>query len=212
MPEPSNLDPTPRYGETNEPQNPPNSVLQPAARRGAVWTYVGGIAVVFLIVAAVFAYRATTEGTGDSELDLSEPATIGTAGGSAPREASPGGFDPVPDHDTTREELEFRGAGEQPQGPMPGLGASEPLTELGAMLDGPPRSVAGRRIDVRDVDVESVAGGNTFVIKDGDARVSVVAPGAAPPVRAGQRVDVSGTVEADGGGSARIRATQVTVR
>ena len=210
MPEPTNLDPEPRYHETSDPQNPPKSVLKPAARRSAVWAYVGGIAVVFLIVAAMYAYQSsTTSPRGDSELDVTEPTSVGT-GGQPSNEDSPGGFDPAPDRETTESELEFRGATGESQGPMPGLTNAEPLTELGAMLEDSPQTVAGRRIDVQDVNVESVDG-NTIVIRDGDARASVVTSGASE-VRAGQRVDVSGTVEPDGQGSARIRATRVNAR
>jgi hypothetical protein len=208
MAERPNLDPDPEYSETTDPRNPPNSVLRPAARRSAVWTYVGGIAAVFLIVAAVLAYRSVTGAGGDSELDVTQPSTTGTSGDDPD---SPGGFDPVPEPDSTRDEIEFRGGGTEPQGPMPGLSTSTPLTELGAMLEESPQSLAGRRIDVQDVEVESVQG-STLVVRDGDARVSVVAPGGTPEARAGQRVNVSGTVEPDGRGRARIRATRVDVR
>lgn len=202
-------EPAPRYEETTDPRNPPSSVLRPAARRSAVWTYVGGITAVFLIVAAVFAYRAVTDGAGDSELDAPEGSAVGTSGDPGRTDPSPGGFDPAPDRDSTRDELEFKGVGEEPQGPMPGLTAA-PLTELGAMLESSPDAVAGRRIDIRDVEVERTDG-NTLVIRDGDRRVSVVAPDGSPTVRPGQRIDVSGTVEPDGRGSARIRATRVHV-
>ncbi len=206
MPERPNLDPE-RRSETTDPANPPNSVLQPAARSSAVRTYVGGIAAVFLIVAAVFAYWSVTDRGGDSELDR-EPSTVGTAGSDNSAEESPGGFDPVPEHDSTRDELEFRGATETAEGPA-GLSTAEPLTELGGMLEERPQDVAGRRIDVQDVDVES-AEGNTFVIRDGEARASVI--GSSTAVRPGQQVNVSGTVEPDGSGSSRIRATRVVVK
>jgi hypothetical protein len=208
MAERPNLDPDPEYSETTDPRNPPNSVLRPAARRSAVWTYVGGIAAVFLIVAAVLAYRSVTGAGGDSELDVTQPSTTGTSGDDPD---SPGGFDPVPEPDSTRDEIEFRGGGTEPQGPMPGLSTSTPLTELGAMLEESPQSLAGRRIDVQDVEVERVEG-STVVVRDGDARVTVVAPGGTPELRAGQRVNVSGTVEPDGRERARIRATRVDVR
>lgn len=208
MAERPNLDRDPEYSETTDPQNPPNSVLRPAARRSAVWTYVGGIAAVFLIVAAVLAYRSVTGAGGDSELDVTQPSTTGTSGDDPD---SPGGFDPVPEPDSTRDEIEFRGGGTEPQGPMPGLSTSTPLTELGAMLEESPQSLAGRRIDVQDVEVERVEG-STVVVRDGDARVTVVAPGGTPELRAGQRVNVSGTVEPDGRERARIRATRVDVR
>jgi hypothetical protein len=211
MAERPNLDRDPQYSETTDPRNPPNSVLRPAARRSALWTYVGGIAAVFLIVAAVLAYRLVTGAGGDSELDVTQPSITGTSGDDNADPDSPGGFDPAPEPDSTRDEIEFRGGGTEPQGPMPGLSTSTPLTELGAMVEEPPQSVAGRRIDVQDVEVESVQG-STLMVRDGDARVSVVAPGGTPEARAGQRVNVSGTVEPDGRGRARIRATRVDVR
>lgn len=195
--------------ETTAPQNPPNAVLQRSARRSAVRTFVGGIALVFLIVAAVYAYRALSNSTGDPELDRSEPSSVGTTG--EPAEDSPGGFDPAPGRDSTASELEFRGAGEQPQGPGPGLTRSEPLTELTSMLAGRPEEMAGRRIDLQDVEVQDVAG-DAFVVRDGDARASVIAAPGGPRLSAGQRIDVSGTVEPDGQGNAWIRATRVNVR
>jgi hypothetical protein len=206
MPERNDLDRETRRSETTDPQNPPNSVVNRGTRRRVTSMFVGSIVVVFLIVGAVFAYRTITSQGADSELDVTEPTTIGTAGSGDREGDTPGGFEPAREHDSTRDELEFRGAGEQPQGPMPGRSDAAPLTELGDMIeDAPP--AAGRRIDVRDVEVQAVEG-NTLVIRDGDARATVIAPDA-HGVRAGQRVDVRGTVEPDGSGGARIRATRV---
>jgi hypothetical protein len=202
----------PHYEETTDPRNPPSSVLRPAARRSAVWTYVGGIVVLFLIVTAALVYWGTGDRGGDPELDRAEQSAVGTGGEPIPEGDSPGGFDPQPRADSTRDELERRGAGERPQGPMPGLTSSAPLNELGSLFEDPASEVVGRRIDVRDVEVDGATQGNGFWIKDGDARAAVVAPGGTPAVRAGQHVDVSGTVESDGNDSVRIRATRVDVK
>jgi hypothetical protein len=211
MPERNDLDRATERSETTDPQNPPSSVMNRGARRSAVSTFVGGIVAVFLIVGAVFAYRSVTGSGGDSELDVTEPSTIGT-GGRGDREGdSPGGFDPTREHESTRDELEYRGAGQEPQGPMPGLSNAAPLTDIDQLLDDGPARVVGRRIDVRDVDVQTVEG-ETFVIRDGEARATVIAPGPSPELRAGQRVDVSGTVEPDGRGGVRIRATRADVK
>ena len=51
----------------------------------------------------------------------------------------------------------------------------------------------------------------SFWIHDGNARVEVVAPDA-PGVRAGQSVDVTGTIEPNGADGIRIRAERVTAR
>jgi hypothetical protein len=68
----------------------------------------------------------------------------------------------------------------------------------------------GRTIELRDVEVER-ADGNTFWVRDGDDRASVLTGGGMPTVRAGQRVDVTGTIES-GGDAVRIRATRIEVK
>src|SRR5690606_37379434 len=112
----------------------------------------------------------------------------------------------------TADELERRGVGEEPQGPMPGLTASAPLTELGAMLEDDPRTVLGRRIEVQDIDVVEVRDATMFWIQDGNAKTLVAAPEEGPAVRNGAVVSVSGIVEPDGQGGVRIRASRVVVQ
>ena len=68
----------------------------------------------------------------------------------------------------------------------------------------------GRTLELRNVEVER-AEGNTFWVRDGDDRASVITSGGMPTVRAGQRVDVTGTIES-GGDDVRIRATRVDVK
>ena len=58
-----------------------------------------------------------------------------------------------------------------------------------------------------DVKVER-AEGDTFWVRSGDRSVAVMAPGGMPTVKAGQRVDITGTRESSG----RIRATRIDVK
>src|SRR5688500_16544200 len=199
----------PEYEETVDPHNPPASVLRPSVRRSVVRTYVGGIVAVFAIVGVALIYWAATDSGGDEEIETLEPSAVGTAG-DLRRDDSPGGDDPAPDSGTTRDEITDRGGAGGAQ-PLPGIATTAPVTKLAALFEESPQAVAGRRIDLQDVDVETTQGRN-FWIRDGDARVAVVAPQGSPEVRAGHRVTVSGNVEPDGNGSVRLRATRVTVK
>jgi hypothetical protein len=189
-----------RRGETVAPTNPPNAVVNPHARRTAVWTYLGIIVGFFVVVGAALLFWVGTGAGPIGDDNRFDPSAVGTSGERMPREDTPGGFDPTPDHGDTESELEFRGAGESPQGPMPALRAP------GESGD----TTTGRAIELRDVEVERVEG-TTFWIRDGNSRASVVTGGGMPTVRAGQRVDVNGTIEA-GGDEARIRATRIDVK
>jgi uncharacterized protein YdeI (BOF family) len=193
----------PQYEETTAPQNPPNSMVNPEARTGWLASSVGLLAIVFLIVGAVFTWvfvqRELGEGgrTPDSQ-------TVGTSGAQNVRENAPGGFDPAPDPDSTRDELEFRGAGDPPQGPMPGLNAD--ITEASDVGT----AAVGSRVRLRNVVVDR-ADGDTFWIRSGSSTLMVVAPGGTPTVRAGQQVTVAGTIEATGE-TKRIRASRIDVK
>jgi hypothetical protein len=192
----------PQYEETTAPQNPPNSMVNPTARTTWWGSSVGILAIVFLIVVAGFGWvlvqRELGKGgrTPDSE-------TIGTSG--AVRDTGPGGFDPTPEPRSTRDELEFRGVGERPQGPMPGLN-HDGITDAGAVKNAP----AGSRVRLMNVAVDR-ADGDTFWIRAGDTTLAVVAPGGTPTVRAGQQVNVTGTIEATGE-TRRIRASRIDVK
>jgi len=101
-----------RYDETVMPQNPPNSVLQPAVRRSALATYLGGIIVAFVLFAGAFVYFTVIDkrgGTGNA----GDPTAVGTSGERLPREGTPGGFDPAPGFGSTGDELEYRGGTQQ---------------------------------------------------------------------------------------------------
>lgn len=191
----------PHYEETTAPQNPPNSMVNPTARTTWWGSSVGILAIVFLIVLAGFGWvlvqRELGKGgrTPDSE-------TIGTSG--AVRD-TPGGFDPAPNPSSTRDELEFRGVGDRPQGPMPGLNADD-ITDAGAVKN----AAAGSRVRLTNVAVER-ADGDTFWIRAGDATLAVITPGGTPTVRAGQQVNVTGTIEASGE-TRRIRASRIDVK
>jgi hypothetical protein len=186
------------YEETGNPKNPPNSVLQPAARRATVATFVGGIVVFFLIVGVALVYWNASNRRIDPDPGLRETdgQEIGTAG-----ERTPGGGSADPSLDSPRDELEFRGGDDT-------TGAG---TELRSILEAEPSASIGRRVTLHDVDVASVEGGS-FWIHDGNARVQVRPPSGAGLVRDGQVVDVSGVVESDGADGIRIRADRVTVR
>jgi hypothetical protein len=190
-----------RYDETVEPSNPPNAVVGRETRRTALWTYLGILVGFFLVVGGALLFWAGKGGPGPAADDASIDANaVGTSGERLPRENTPGGFDPAPDPGSTAAELEYRGAGETPQGPMPGLSG----------LRNQPAPARGRTIELRNVEVER-AEGNMFWVRDGDERTTVITAGGMPTVHAGQRVDLTGTIES-GGDDVRIRATRIDVR
>ena len=103
----SGIPPERQYDETVAPQNPPNSVVRPAVRRATLGTFLGGIIVVFVIAAGAFVYWTAIDRVDDRQ--RADPSAVGTSGERMPREGAPGGFDPDPSFDSTRDELEFRG-------------------------------------------------------------------------------------------------------
>src|SRR5688500_9197150 len=160
------------YGETVAPQNPPNSVVRPAVRRRALVTVLGGIIVMFVIVAGAFVYFTASDEPGGSR-NPTDPTAVGTSGERMPREGTPGGFDTDPSFGSTRDELKYRG------------------------------DTTGR-VELDDVQVERTEG-DAFWVRSGNRSVAVIAPGGMPTVKAGQRVDITGTTESNG----RIRATRI---
>jgi hypothetical protein len=195
MPEqPLDRDPL-EYHETVAPSNPPNAVLRPAVRRKALGASLGIILGLCIAVGAALVFWVTLEFSPAS--DRTDPSAVGTSGERMPREQTPGGLNPDPRPDNIEDELEFRGVNQPPQGPMPGLRRDSAQPE-------------GRRIDLENVLVERVAGGN-FWIRDGNETATIVTAGGMPTVRAGQRVDISGTVE-QAGSDLRIRASRIDVK
>jgi hypothetical protein len=195
-----------QYEETVDPKNPPNSVANPATRRAAFWSYVGPILVLFAVFGIGLTYWMSNTAVHPTA-DNREGQPIGTAGERSPGESTAGGSDPAPRPNNTRDELEYRGADSSKK---PVAGFNEELTLKG--LDEVTQSKAtARRVEIRDVEVESIQG-DTFWARQGHAKVAVIAPAETPQLRAGMHVNVSGTTEADGSGSTRVRATNVEVR
>lgn len=214
MAEPLNDRHTPEhYEETTDPKNPPNSVLNASVRRTALRSYLGPLVVFFLVVGIGLIYWANRPPLVSGADDRGE---IGTTGGDVSndiigergnRDDTPGGIDPGPRPDSTADELRSRGV-DQPAKPSPGLRPETMLTGL-AMLEGEPKDLTGRRIDLRNVDVVDARGASQFWVQDGNHKAEVTAPRRGPAVKSGSRVNVSGVVEEDGRGGVRIRAERV---
>lgn len=202
-----------QYGETTDPKNPPNSVVNPQVRSAALRSYLGPLVVFVVIVGLALLYWANR---GPVMPDPGNPYQVGTTGapddrldavGERGNRDTPGGFDPVPRPDNTADELKYRGA-DQPQVQLPGLRRDLTLTGL-AMLEGEPGDLVGRRVDIRNVNVIDAQDPSHFWIRDGNVKAEVTAPRGGPAVKSGSRVTVNGTVEEDGRGGVRIRAERV---
>jgi hypothetical protein len=184
MAEPQNDGQTPERYETTDPKNPPYSVTNKAVRSAALVSYLGPLVALFIVVGLALVYWANRGPVYDGV----EDGRIGTTGSAG----TPGGFDPAPRPDSTRDELESRG-----------VNTDHTLTNLHQMV--------GQRIDVADATVTDAQGPTMFWIEKDGAKAAVSAPQGGPAVRNGQDVTVSGVVESDGQGGARIRATRVSV-
>jgi hypothetical protein len=204
-----------RYEETTDPKNPPNSVLNESVRRTALRSYLGPLVVFVLVVGIGLIYWANrpplvtgaqdgqligTSGVRDERNDV-----VGERGN---RDDTPGGVEPTPRPDSTADELRNRGA-DQPSNP-PGVRRETMLSGL-AMLEGEPKDLVGRRIDLRNVEVVDARGSSQFWVQDGHNKAEVTAPRNGPAVKSGSKVNVNGVVEEDGRGGVRIRAEQVQV-
>ena len=89
-----------QYGETVDPKNPPNSVLQPEVRKAAFWAYVGPLIIIIVILGIALLYWSTR----DTTENLTEP-TVGTSG----ENPGQGGSNPDRTPDSTKEETDYRG-------------------------------------------------------------------------------------------------------
>jgi hypothetical protein len=89
-----------QYGETVNPKNPPNSVLQPEVRRATLWAYVGPLIIIVVVLGIALLYWSTRDNT----TDTTEP-TVGTSG----ENPGQGGSNPDRTPDSTKDEREYRG-------------------------------------------------------------------------------------------------------
>jgi hypothetical protein len=194
----------PEYHETTAPQNPPNSMVNRAARTTWWGSSVGIVAIVFLIAAAGFVWVLVERELGKGGR-TPDSQTIGTSGAQGVRDDRPGGFDPIPRPDNTREELEFRGLGEPPQSARPGSN-EDYVTDADAVKN----AAVGSRVRLMNVAVDR-ADGETFWITAGGTTLAVIAPGGSPTVRGGQQINLTGTIE-NAGDSKRIRASRIDVK
>ena len=204
-----------RYGETTDPKNPPNSVLNDSVRRTALRSYLGPLVVFFLVVGIGLIYWANRPPLVPGDQDGQLIGTAGTddrddvVGERGNRDDTPGGVNPEPRPDSTADELRNRGA-DPPSDSAPGLRGETMLSGL-AMLEGEPKDLVGRRIDLRNVEVGDARGSSQFWVQDGHNKAEVTAPRGGPAVKSGSKVNVSGVVEEDGRGGVRIRAERVEV-
>jgi hypothetical protein len=178
--------------DPDAPQNPPRSVVNKEVRRFAVRTYLTPLVLFFAGVAIILAYWG---GSPPTRKEVEEPRVEGTTGTERERsrEQTPGGHNPDRVMPAPDREVEARGG--------------RIITELGEVFEDNSRDTIGRRAEIQDVDVERVESPTLFWIRDGSVRVAVVVPAGAT-VRAGQTVNVAGTVERSGN-EVRIRASRV---
>jgi hypothetical protein len=179
----------PEYQATSRPENPPNSVVNRPARNAVVGAYLGPLIILFVIFGFGLLYWSY-RGPSAPDRDTTHVG-VGTTG-----ENGPGAFNPRPRPNSTRDELEFRGGGDAP------------ITNLGDLTKNA-SFVAGRHVDVNDVEVESVQG-NAFWVRDAGSRVEVIAPDGSSLPSKGAHVHIFGTAEGSGREAARIRASSIT--
>lgn len=209
MPEPrDDFQTSERYEETVDPKNPPNAIINQPTINRAFWSYVGPILALFVIAGIALLYWMSRGPVEQRPASAPGGDAIGTAGERAPDPGSPGGFEPRPRPGSTADELKVRGATDEK--PVPGF--DDALTLKGVDAATQASAGVGRRVEFRDVEVDSVEG-NTFWARQGNARIAVMAPPDSPAkLGAGMHVNVSGTIESDGKGGKRVRATNVEVR
>lgn len=177
---------TDRSDEITDPQNPPQVLLKPEARRAAVWSYLGPVIALFVIVGVAMVYWVNRgPGVHDARTDQT---AIGTVGRDAP-----GGGDPQGPFKSTEDELKYRGAPDADEGTIRSI-------ERARAADGTAQRVTLERVTVDTVD------GSTTWIKDGSDRIAVVTD-STPGVKSGDTASVSGTTERDSQGNVRIRGT-----
>jgi hypothetical protein len=180
-------------------------MVNPDARTGWLASSLGVLAIVFLIVGGVFAWVLVERQLGKGGR-TPDSQTIGTSGNI--RDNTPGGFNPTPAPDTTRDELEFRGIPDEPEPQSAAQGPSEDYVTDASEAQ---NAAAGSRVRLTNVAVDRADGG-TFWIRAGDTTLMVIAAGGTPTVRGGQQVNVTGTIDVTAGGTRRIRASRIDVK
>jgi|SRR4051812_7903257 len=95
-----------RYEETNDPNLPPNVMVNKTTRNNAFWSYMGPVIALFVIFAIAMVYwMSRNDGTrpnGDNQV-------IGTSGETGGTDQKEGGFQPAPKPGNTGDEVEHRG-------------------------------------------------------------------------------------------------------
>lgn len=176
--------------ETTHPQNPPNSVLSKGARRAAVWSYFVPVVVLFAVIGLALVYWSNQPRRADVP---NEPSEIGTTG------QTDGGFNPTPRPNDASDEIKYRG------------GDLSPVTSISGLGSVNARTMAGRRVAMDAVTIDSVSG-NVAWIHDGDQKIAIVTPEGTPSVRAGAKVAITGHVEPDAQGAVQIIADRVQLQ
>lgn len=107
MAEPRTHHDTPeQYEETQDPRNPPNSVLQPEVRRATTRTFLLPLVVLAIIAGILWMVFAGQAPRNRDARDPNAPAIQGTSGQEDPGK---GGTNPDPTPGDTKDEVEFRG-------------------------------------------------------------------------------------------------------
>ena len=88
-----------QYEETVAPANPPQATAGPATVVAGMWYYLGPIALIVVVALMALFYW----GRDDSRDDAVEPTT------GISDETTPGGGNPAPEPDSTKDESESRG-------------------------------------------------------------------------------------------------------
>src|SRR5688572_32475173 len=73
---------TDRSNEITDPDNPPQALLRPEARRAALWSYLGPVIALFVIVAVALVYWGNRGSAAPDE--RTDDAAIGTVGRESP--------------------------------------------------------------------------------------------------------------------------------
>jgi len=178
-------------GHPEDPRNPPNSLLQPETRRTALASYLGPVIALFVVAGIAFLYWANR---GPTTPDERNEDTVGTSG-----DSTPGGFEPEPRLDDTRDELANRGAGTSDTALEPTLNSVRQVISSREQ---------GKRVSLENVEVADVGPGNQYWVREDDSRLAVIAPDGSRAFKRGDRVHVTGVIELHNGAPV-VRATRV---